>query len=402
MTYTLAPVLCFLSNNPREVELCVRYWSRAENGMWSEKVAALLQDDCRSQRELHALIGSSCQAYVRGVKCHDCGSLPIAGSRQQFDTMTRSFLSRGHVYRCHKCGRAAEAQKYAEAAVAEKRKKEQLVRLLGSCEAKLCPVNYESLEYTDAFFLYAALVAAGECWQGRSIASLRAQTGNLAPTLEDTIAIYLRLYNKGIITPSSSSSSKILKFVDEASGQFDFSPLEAAWTLAPPSNGAPVEDLLALLEPLLGQADQTSVAGIWLLVAEAECERYFGELCERYRLSKDVVFTDKVADSIRYCLDRVSLPQVWNILWCTMRDIAALIQEGKYIRPHVYNMISGNIRRDIDRRLANNTAIRPWTRHRSDREPVITGILFDKILGKGNLAFETVTAKNVAAFLPVM
>ena len=398
MTYNLAPILCFLSDNPSELDLCMRYWSQVENGTWSEKFSALLEDNGRSQHELRALIGAACNAYVRGIKCHDCGSSPVVSSRQQFDTLARSFVSRGHVYHCHKCGHAAQTQKNAEAAAEEERKKAQVVRLLGSSEAKLPAVDYESLEYTDAFFLYSALVAAGECWQGRNIMSLPAQSGNLAPTLENAIAIYLHLHNKGIVIPSSSSRPRILKFVDEASGRFDFSPLEANWTLAPRSDGGPIEGLLALLETMLGQPDQPSVGAIWLLVAEAECERYFGELCERYRLSKDVVFTDKVADSIRYCLDRVSLPQVWNVLWCTMRDIAALIQEGRYIRPHVYNMIAGNIRRDIDRRLANNTPIRPWTRHRSEKEPIITGILFDKILGKGNLAFETVTAKNVATF----
>jgi hypothetical protein len=398
MTYNPAPILCFLSDNPHEIDLCIRYWSQAENGTWSEKVASLLQDDGRSQRELLALIGSKCDAYVRGIKCHDCGSLSKVRSRQQVGIVSRSFVSNGHIYRCPRCGEAAKAQKNIEAAAEEERKKEQLVRLLAPSEASLQPVDYEALGYTDTFFLYSVLVAAGECWQGRNLASLRAQSGNLAPTLENAAAIYTRLCFNRIITPSSSSSPRILRFVDEASGKFDFSPLEANWTLAPPSDGAPIEGLLTLLETVLSQPDQASVAGIWLQVAEAECERYFGELCERYRFSKDVVFTDKVADSIRYCLDRVSLPQVWNILWCTMRDIAALIQEGKYIRPHVYNMIAGNIRRDIDRRLANNTPIRPWTRHRSEKEPIITGILFDKILGKGNLAFETMTAKNVAAF----
>jgi hypothetical protein len=398
MTYNPEPVLCFFSDNPSEIDLCMRYWSREKNRIWSEKFSALVHDSGRSQHELRAVIRSSCTAYVRGIRCHDCGSVPMVTSRQQFDTVTSLFVSRCQAYRCHKCRQAAQAQKNVEAAAEEERKEEQLVRLRGWSRAKLHAVDYKSLEYTDAFCLYSALIAAGECWQGQTIMPLPAQTAKLAPTLENAITIYLHLYYKGVITPSSPSRSRILRFVDEASSPFDFSPLEANWTLAPPSDGAPIEGILALLETVLAQPDPPSVAEIWLMVAEAECERYFGELCERYRFSKDFVFTAKIADSIRYCLDRVSLPQVWNILWCTMRDIAALIQEGKYIRPHVYNMISGNIRRDIDRRLANNTPIRPWTRHRSDKESIITGILFDKILGKGNLAFETVTAKNVTTF----
>lgn len=149
---------------------------------------------------------------------------------------------------------------------------------------------------------------------------------------------------------------------------------------------------------MLDQRDLVAIAGLWWMVAEAECERYFGELCERYRFSRETVFTPKVAESIRYCLERISLAQVWNVLWYTMRDIAALLQEGKYIRPHVYNMVAGNIRRDIDRRLANNFPIRPWNRLRADKEPIITGIFFDKVLGKGDFAFETVTARNIGNF----
>ena len=392
------PVLCFLTDNEQTLDLCLRYWSLADNGTWNEKVTALQQESGWSQHDLLALIGVSSRAYIKGIRCHDCGTLPEITSRQQFAAAARSFVRKGHVHRCHKCAQAAEHKHVAEAVAQEERKKAQAANVFAAFGANLDSVDYSALGYTEAFLLYSVLRAAGECWQGRQIISLEAQAGKLAPTYEMATAIYMHLYEEGIISPAPSWSSKASIVVDDVSGTLNFPPQEVNWTLALPKDGTPIESILGSLEMVLEQHDPVSIAGLWSMVAEAECERYFGELCERYRFSKEVVFTPKVAGSIRYCLERVSLPQVWNVLWCTMREIAALMQEGKYIRPHVYNMVSGNIRRDIDRRLANNTPIRPWTRLRSEKEPIMTGILFDKILGRGDFAFETITARNIGAF----
>ena len=393
------PVLCFLSDNNRSLDLCSQYWSLAANGTWNEKVTALQQESGLSQRDLLALVGESCRSYVHGIVCCNCGARPEISALQQFAAVIRSFVSKGHLYRCHACTKAEYAQQMAKAAAEEERRQAQLTKWLATIRGQMAPVDYRTLGYTEAFFLYVVLLAAGERWQGRDIKFLPAQAPNLAPTAEMATAIYMRLYKAGIIAPSSSSSPRVFDDVGEAPDEFNFSPLEASWTLAAPADGMPIEGILVLLENVLDHRVPASIADIWTMVAEAECERYFGELCERYRFSKEAVFSKKVAESIRYCLERVSLPQVWNILWCTMREIAALVQEGKYIRPHVYNMVAGNIRRDIDRKLANNYAIRPWSRLRQEKEPVITGVLFDKILGKGDFAFETVNGKNVVTFL---
>jgi len=357
-----------------------------------------MQETGLSQRDFLALVGASCRSYVYGIICHDCGARPEVGARQQFAALTKSFVSKGHLYRCHVCAKAEQVQQMAKAAVEEERRQAQLAEWLATIRGQMAPVDYRTLGYTEAFFLYAVLIAAGERWQGRDISLMPAQVPNLAPTAEMATAIYMHLYKQGIIAPYSSSSLRFFDDVDEASDELNLSPFEASWTLATPVDGMPIEGLLVLLENVLNQRVPASIADLWTMVAEAECERYFGELCERYRFSKEAVFSKKVAESIRYCLERVSLPQVWNILWYTMREIAALVQEGKYIRPHVYNMVAGNIRRDIDRKLANNYAIRPWARPRQEKEPIITGVLFDKIFGKGDYAFETVSGKNVVTF----
>jgi hypothetical protein len=392
------PILCFLTDNEQTLDLCLWYWSLEKNGTWSEKVTTLQQASGRAQRDLLALIGASCRLYIMGIRCDDCGTMPEITSRQQFVDAARSFVRKGHVHRCQKCTQATVHKRVAEAVAEEEREKAQVANVLTARGATLDPVDYSALGYTAAFLLYSVLRAAGECWQGRQITPLGTQAGNLAPTEEMATAIYMHLYEEGIIAPAPSWNSKAYIIVDGVSGTLNFPPQEVNWALALPKDGAPIENVLGSLEIVLDQRDLVSVAWLWSMVAEAECERYFGELCERYRFSKEAIFSPKVAESIRYCLERVSLAKVWNVLWYTMREIAALIQEGRYIRPHVYNMVAGNLRRDIDRRLANNSPIRPWNRLRADKEPIITGILFDKILGKGTFAFENVTARNIGAF----
>jgi len=285
-----APILCFLSDNEHKLDMCTRYWSMAENGTWAEKVTMLQEESGRSQRELLALIAASCRTYINGIRCHECGERPEVGTRQQFIAISKAFISNRHLHRCNACAQAAQARQMADVAAEEGRKKVQLSELLAPIEARMSLVDYGALEYTEAFFLYSALLAAGECWQGRHIMSVRVQPQNLAPTAEMATAIYMRLYDEGIIALSSCSSPKAFNVVDEAAGKFTFSPLEVAWTLALPKNDMPIEGILASLEKVLAQRDPATITQLWSMVAEAECERYFGELCTRYRFSKEVVF----------------------------------------------------------------------------------------------------------------
>lgn len=77
-----------------------------------------------------------------------------------------------------------------------------------------------------------------------------------------------------------------------------------------------------------------------------------------------------------------------------MRTVAALVQEGTYSHPHVYNMIPTIVIRDVDRRLANNQQVRPWNRLPPYKESIITSIIFDKVFQTGTAAFEQVNGRN--------
>jgi len=254
-------------------------------------------------------------------------------------------------------------------------------------------IDYNQLDYTNAVLLYSLLLAAGEQWKNNTIAPISAQIGTLAPTLDFTIAIYLQLESEKIITPSPPPYHRSFPNIGN-SDHLKFLPHEVTWALPYDEQKLLTSPLMGSLELIIEKFDPASATALWYAVAEAECERYFGELCDRYRFKREMLYTEKVGAAIRYCLDRLSLPQVWNILWCTMRTIAALVQEGTYSHPHVYNMIPTIVMRDIDRRMANNQQIRPWGRLQPHKESAITSVLFDKVFQTGTAAFEQVNGKN--------
>ncbi len=325
-------------------------------------------------------------AYIPYLRCNECAQPIQVSSRADFDLIRRSAKNNAE-YRCSNCTTTQTIKPNQPFDRAPDQVSEPSSQPFNST------IDYSQLGYTSAVLLYSLLLAAGEQWNNNTIAPISTQFGTLAPTLDFTIAIYLQLQNEKIITPSlppfhhsfpNIGNSDYLKFLTH----------EVTWVLSHDEQKMLTSPLMDSLELIIQKFDPVSATALWYAVAEAECERYFGELCDRYRFKREMLYTEKVSAAIRYCLDRLSLPQVWNILWCTMRTIAALVQEGTYSHPHVYNMIPTIVMRDIDRRMGNNQQIRPWGRLQAHKESVITSVLFDKVFQTGTTAFEQVNGKN--------
>ena len=112
----------------------------------------------------------------------------------------------------------------------------------------------------------------------------------------------------------------------------------------------------------LDQPDPEAVKALWYVVAEGECRRYFVSQWERYRFAHPSVYSVKVSAAIRTYLDQCSIGHLWNVVYYAVRDLAALAQEGRHTSQHIYNMLSGGIRRQAEYRLANGKPIHPWHR----------------------------------------
>lgn len=390
MTNAQLPVLCFFTSDDYINELCLAYWTLNEHGKWCSSFAQLIIQTRKSRAALCSLINENSSAYLPYLRCDECAQPIQVTSRTEFESVKR-VAKRNKQYRCDNCinKQAVRQSKPAELPSDE---------VLKPTSQKVPSViDCNKLDYTNAVLLYSLLSAAGEQWNGNTIAPISAQIGTLAPTPSLTTEIYLHLHSEKIIIPTPSSCNRLFPNIGD-NDYLTFLPNDVTWILACDERKLTPTSLLNALELIIEKFDHSSASALWYVIAEAECERYFGELCERYRFKRQMLYTEKVAGAIKYCLDRLSLPQVWNILWCTMRTVAALVQEGTYSHPHVYNMISTIITRDVDRRIANNQQIRPWGRLQPHKESVITSVLFDKVFDKGTAAFEQVNGKNSSLY----
>jgi len=390
MTNFHSPVLCFYTSDNYIIELCLAYWCQNQEGKWCHSLAQLKVQTGKNRAELTSLINSHCSAYLLSARCEQCARPVQVTNRAEFDSAKRKTKTIKQQY-CRQCTNNETAKSAGLHDPSRDQPPELFPEQIHSISSS------DQLNYTNAVLLYSLLSAAGEQWNNNTIAPIKAQVGALAPTSELTTEIYLHLVNEGIISPSLPRHSSTFSTIGD-NDYITFLPDEVTWIVAFDKLKTQPETLMNSLERIIEKFDPAAATALWFVVAEAECERYFNELCERYRFKSQMLYTEKVSRAIRYCLDRLSLPQVWNILWCTMRTIAALVQEGTYSHPHVYNMIPTIVMRDIDRRMANNQQIRPWGRLQPHKEAAITSVLFDKVFGAGTAAFEQVTGKNSSSY----
>jgi hypothetical protein len=269
---------------------------------------------------------------------------------------------------------------------------------LAQKHAQLEPIDYSCLTYVQTCFLYAILVAAGVGPSERTISSLESISSTLAATPELSEEIYKRLYADKILVPSLSTDPNIFT-LDEETGEVSFNVRKNAWTLAPDVAERSMDDIYSALFDRLEEPEPAAVEELWYLVAESECKNYFVSQCDRYRFIQPDIYSSKVSAAVRHYLDRLSIGQVWNIIFYTLKDLAALSQEREYARQHIYNMIPGSIRRHADHQLANDRSIRPWQRRAPATESWLTSIMLDKVLKGGDIAFETLKGHEVSAYV---
>lgn len=384
--------LCYRTDDQHVINICNRYWALGPQGLWHENVDPIALDAGVPKHSVVKFIQQACTAFSIRARCGDCGTPVQVKSRTDF-AASKKFAPKCEI--CYEQEKARRAQQIAQqqedkraselAAAAEIRQ-----QLLEINEA-LLPCDYQSLDFVTSALLYAALTTAGEAWQDATLLSLDCQANSLTPTLDGSIAIYKRLKDAGILclSPSSPHGSVIIE-----GDRLAYYPPRVNWTLAEDSEGIPWSDLLTVLEVSFHSPTAEELESLWHIVATEECKAYLFEMYAKYKFF-DAEYSDRIAESINYALQYYPIPKVWNIISFTLLKLAALMQAGTHTKKHVYNMIPGNIRRSVDKLIADNREIRSWTRRSETKEAFLTGLLFDKILGGGTDDFNSVTSANI-------
>lgn len=401
MSQDRTPFLCFLTDNDQHIELCLRYWALDAGRRWKEPFSKLLSDAGLSQWELTNLLKSACSAHLLHLRCKNCRAPIQASTRSEYAPLKGAIVQFGRQLQspmCSDCEAQARGAVHEAVAFEAEHARSLVDRALESLHARARSVDFGRLSYVQTFLLYAVLVAADVGPGDQGIPALASQPFSLSPTAGLAYGIYTTLYENGILLPAALSRPNAFR-PDSGSGKIKFNVSDVSWVLAKDSLGRSIQEIVAILFDRLEHPEPAAVAELWYMVAVDECKRYFETQCERYRFTESQIYTDKVAAAIRHYLDRCSIGQAWNIIYYAVKNLAALAQEGRHTRQHIYNMMPGAIRRYADFRLGNQNAIHPWRRSAPSAEAWVTSILLDKVLKNGNVLFENLSGCEVHSYV---
>jgi len=254
--------------------------------------------------------------------------------------------------------------------------------------------DYATLDDNDAFVVCALLRYIRACRGTVDSTAFVIDFAKFMPT--DTLGrqLCLHLNKLGVITPvevpASCNDIEICKLSDWAMG-------ELCWRMASDEMRLSPSELLISLEDRLLNLEAASIKALWMTIGQAECERYLAELSIRYGFAVNSVLSDKTKEALTYCLVRLSVPKTWNILWCVMRDVAALMQTGTYTKLHLCHMVSFRIVSEVNRRITNFKMIKPWSRQAKNLESTATTLFIDDVLSRKSMEFETICAQDFYA-----
>jgi len=399
MTEELTPLLCFLTNDPHQNNLALKYWSLDPSGKWTHGFDTLMADSGLNRFQLTETLKSTSLAFLPSLRCNSCSEPLQIGNRTEFQQLTkvRQRPRKNAVPTlCLACEAASQATLWESNLLAWELRRKRIVDVLERQLSQARKIDYARLDYLHAALLYATLVAADVGPNDHLLQPLKSQPTALAATLKGSEEVYGLLQSAGILLPAPCTDLSAVT-LDEDHGTVTLNIRATTWTLAEDVSGKSMEELLTTLYDRLEEPEPAAIKSLWDLAAPGECERYFVSQCERWNFTHPDIYSPKVAATIRQYLNIFSIGQVWNIIFYVLKEMASLAQERRFVRPHIYNMIPGEIRRNAERRLANEKEIRPWERQ-SHSEPLLTSTLLDTVLKGGDVLFKTLSGSSVLPY----
>lgn len=396
-----APLICLFTDIEVANSFCLRYWARSSKGKWSESVQSLLLDSGLRKGEMVDMVKTACRLYFPDVRCGRCASQISVGTRSEYSSLIGTIHRQGTgkpSLLCTSCSEVRVASEKRTDFFVPRQRWERVASALKRLHEETKPVDYAKLSFSQSYLLYAALLAANLGPGQTVIPPLEMQMDELAPTPELANEIYARLCTDGIFLPAQFSDLDVFSLEPETDA-VTFHIRAGAWTLADDVDGRSIDEILTVLFRRLGQPEPEAVKALWYLVAEDECRRYFVSQWERYRFAYPGIYSAKISAALQNYLEECSIGQLWNIVYYAVKNLAALMQEGRHTPQHVYNMLPGGIRRYADYRLANGQPIRPWRRPSPAGASWMTNILLDKILRAGDICFEKLKGQDVASYI---
>jgi hypothetical protein len=382
--------LCFKTDSPRDLQLALDYWSGSEEaGKWRWNISvdevASLHDVKKG--DVPKLARDAADAVNVLRRCVECGCPQVFSSRSSLAL---------RIYGDYLCTSCLEERRLALL-----RRQEQEERGRDAKErdhiAQLAMRNqlyrYDEISYSDAIISFGIMLASDEACE---LGTFHDSGGlHLCPGTGLSSKLLARLFNNGILRISGTTSVQAVVLAGD--GTWSYYPHQVNWKFADDVDGRSFPKIMSFLGEMLDAREEDpdyyeAVDELWWKLGYDDALQHLESEVDSYRLP-DVQVGPKTEGAIRHALENFSIPQVRREITNVVKNAAALSQHRDFARRHALNTIPGNLISYVDRAISEGWQVSPLLRNWQNEEPVLTTVLFNRVLGTGLPGFKTLSGK---------
>ncbi len=345
----MAVRLEFLTQDPEEIALATRYWAMSEDGVYLEKVSALVPfREITQSGMISKHVRSFCQAFDENQACNKCKGPVLVTSRAD---AKRQFQH--SVTPCEACSEVLQREELARHRAAEIELQNQLTSRIDYM--RTVSISYADLTDDQRFILLAidALITPRLAHSAFTESDCEA----LAPW--EGTSYLKRLFRAGVICDDPEAARSGTYYLHDGKLQAITSSLQF---FLPPDEllGRGAEALETVTERQLTDAE--AMFNLWLDYAVGDVLRYLLDQCRIYNHDLDYEDIEKIKATLRFGLHTYSVSQLWFVMWKVVRDAASLANREYYNRPKAAATIPNKIRKQIELADKHKGIDRYWDR----------------------------------------
>lgn len=252
------------------------------------------------------------------------------------------------------------------------------------------PIRPKDLSLWQALAL-VALARAGRHEYGVRICSAQSQGVPFAPTLSLSTKLLQSLYEAELIDLSLDSPVESYDCSDEHAVRYD--PYTVSWELRLGRTPTETLESLSSLESALANDAlwpsrwSPGLYDVWTFIALHECLSYLEIRLHEHGF--EFRAGQKTEHTFVAILKNFAIAQVYNMLWCAVRDASAFYLRGGIPKRRAANTIVGNCQRRAERAIAEGWIVKPYRRDYRCPESILTSVFANVATSIGSEQFMT-------------
>ncbi|WP_313054414.1 hypothetical protein [Pseudomonas lopnurensis] len=345
----MAVRLEFLTQNPEEMELAIRYWATDKEGAFLERVADLVPfREIIQSGQIAKKVREYCIAFDENQSCYLCERPIRINGRADVKKIPQSSS-----IPCESC---ADEQNRKRAELEAQDQAEVNRRLAALIERNASStLNYSGLPDDVVLILLAinAVVAPRLADGTFGIGDCE----GLAPW--DPGEFTKQLYRDGFLLEDPRAAKTGTYYLK--SGDLWHKTYQLELFLPPDTTRGRGNGALNLLEEHCF-SDPESLIKLWLDYSVGDVLRYLFDQCSVYNHDLDEEAIDTIKSTVRHGLQTYSVSQLWSVMWKVVRDAASLANREYYNRTKAAATIPKKIRKLLELADQQGGISRCWDR----------------------------------------